>query len=45
MVDNVKGIPKASAACAANISPSACCIPVRPVGAKARHGDILVDHF
>ena len=35
MVDKVKGIPNSSAAWAANISPSALCIPVRPVGAIA----------
>ena len=35
MVDRVKGTPNASAACAARISPSACCMPVRPVGASA----------
>ena len=31
----MKGIPKSSLACAAKISPSRCCIPQRPVGAKA----------
>ena len=35
MVDSVKGMPAASAAWAARISPSACCIPVRPTGASA----------
>ena len=35
MVDRVNGTPKASAAFAAWISPSACCIPVRPTGASA----------
>ena len=35
MVERVKGTPKASAACAARISPSACCMPVSPVGASA----------
>ena len=35
MVDSVKGTPKARAARAAAISPSACCMPVRPVGASA----------
>jgi hypothetical protein len=32
MVDSVKGTPKSAAALAARISPSACCMPVRPVG-------------
>ncbi len=31
----MNGTPNASAACAARISPSACCIPVRPTGARA----------
>ena len=35
MVERVNGTPAASAACAARISPSACCIPVRPTGARA----------
>ena len=35
IVLRVKRTPKASAACAARISPSACCMPVRPVGARA----------
>ena len=35
MVERVKGTPKASAAWAARISPSACCMPVSPVGARA----------
>ena len=35
IVDSVNGTPKASAARAARISPSACCMPVRPVGAIA----------
>ena len=35
IVDSVNGTPKTSAARAARISPSACCIPVRPVGASA----------
>ena len=35
MVESVKGTPKALAARAARISPSACCMPVRPVGASA----------
>ena len=35
MVESVKGIPKSLAARAASISPSACCMPVRPVGAIA----------
>ena len=35
MVDRVNGTPNASAARAARISPSACCMPVRPVGASA----------
>ncbi len=35
IVDRVKGTPAFSAARAARISPSACCMPVRPVGAKA----------
>ena len=33
MVDKVKGMPNFLAACAAWISPSACCMPVRPTGA------------
>ena len=35
MVLSVKGTPKSSAARAARISPSACCIPVSPTGASA----------
>src|SRR5690606_40370650 len=35
MVESVNGTPNFSAALAARISPSACCIPVRPVGARA----------
>ncbi len=35
MVDKVKGTPNFSHAFAARISPSACCMPVRPVGASA----------
>jgi hypothetical protein len=35
MVDSVKRTPNFSAACAARISPSACCMPVKPVGAMA----------
>ena len=35
MVDRVKGMPNLFAARAARISPSACCMPVRPVGAMA----------
>ena len=35
MVESVKGTPAASAARAARISPSACCIPVSPTGASA----------
>ena len=35
MVDRVNGMPKALAARAPRISPSACCMPVRPVGAMA----------
>ena len=35
MVDSVNGMPNSSAACAARISPSACCMPVSPVGAIA----------
>jgi hypothetical protein len=35
MVDKQKGTPNFSAALAANISPSACCMPVNPVGASA----------
>ncbi len=35
MVDSVKGMPNLRAARAARISPSACCMPVRPVGAMA----------
>ena len=35
IVDSVNGTPKASAACAARISPSACCMPQSPVGASA----------
>ncbi len=35
IVDNVNGTPNFSAALAARISPSACCMPVRPTGAIA----------
>ena len=35
IVDSVKGMPNFSAALAARISPSACCMPVSPVGAMA----------
>ncbi len=35
MVDKVNGTPNFWAARAARISPSACCMPVRPVGAMA----------
>ena len=35
MVDKVKGMPNFFAARAAKISPSACCIPIMPVGAIA----------
>ena len=35
MVDSVNGMPNFSAARAARISPSACCMPVMPVGAMA----------
>jgi hypothetical protein len=35
MVESVKGTPNSSAARAASISPSACCMPVIPVGARA----------
>ncbi|MDT4873472.1 hypothetical protein FQZ97_1087190 [compost metagenome] len=35
MVESVNGMPKRRAARAARISPSACCMPVRPVGAIA----------
>ena len=35
MVESVKGMPNFFAARAARISPSACCMPVRPVGAIA----------
>jgi len=35
MVDRVKGTPNFSAALAALISPSACCMPVSPTGASA----------
>ena len=35
MVDRVKGMPNCLAARAASISPSACCMPVSPVGAMA----------
>ena len=35
MVESVKGTPNFSAARAARISPSACCMPVSPVGASA----------
>ena len=35
IVESVKGMPNFSAARAAWISPSACCMPVRPTGAIA----------
>ncbi len=35
MVDKVNGMPNFSLARAAWISPSACCMPVRPTGAIA----------
>ena len=35
IVESVNGTPNLSAARAARISPSACCMPVRPVGASA----------
>ena len=35
MVDSVNGMPMFFAAFAARISPSACCMPVSPVGAMA----------
>ena len=35
IVDSVNGMPNFSAARAAWISPSACCMPVRPTGAMA----------
>ena len=35
MVDREKGTPNFSAALAARISPSACIMPVKPVGAMA----------
>jgi hypothetical protein len=35
IVDRVNGMPNFSAALAARISPSACCMPVSPVGAMA----------
>jgi hypothetical protein len=35
MVDSVNGTPNFSAARAARISPSACCMPVSPTGASA----------
>ena len=35
MVDSVNGMPNFSAARAAWISPSACCMPIRPTGASA----------
>ena len=35
MVDSVNGTPNFSAARAPRISPSACCMPVMPVGAIA----------
>ena len=35
IVETVTGTPNCSAARAARISPSACCMPVRPVGASA----------
>src|SRR5450830_1036116 len=42
MVDKVNGTPNFSAALAARISPSACCMPVSPVGASAT--GMLTDH-
>ena len=35
MVERQKGTPASSAAWAARISPSACCMPQKPVGARA----------
>ena len=35
MVESVNGTPAFAAARAARISPSACCMPVRPGGASA----------
>jgi len=35
IVDRVNGTPNFSAARAAAISPSGCCMPVRPTGASA----------
>ena len=35
IVDRVKGTPALAAARAARISPSACCMPVSPVGESA----------
>ena len=35
IVDSVNGMPNFFAASAPRISPSACCMPVRPVGASA----------
>ena len=35
MVDSVNGMPNFLAERAARISPSACCMPVKPVGAIA----------
>ena len=45
IVDSVNGMPNFSAARAARISPSACCMPVRPVGAIATGiVDVDADH-
>ena len=45
MVESVNGTPAAAAARAARISPSACCMPVRPTGRERhRHADGLPDH-
>ena len=35
IVDSVNGMPNCLAALAARISPSACCMPVKPTGAIA----------
>ena len=46
MVDSVNGMPNFLAARAARISPSACCMPVRPGGRDGhRHGHVLPDHL
>ena len=45
MVDSVNGTPNSSAARAASISPSACCIPVRPGRRQRhRHRHLFADH-